>query len=138
MPWLELSRLLGEHVGRWNYWGKNCSNMVLPLASHQKPCVFCKKNKLKPWQVKSWCIPEVTPEFIKHREHILELYHKPYDSKRSMVCFDEKSIQFWHKLQTHWLSDLGTPLDKTMNTKEMARVICSCSSSRRLAFVMCW
>jgi len=52
-----------------------------------------KKNKLKPWQVKSWCIPEVTPEFIKRMEHILELYQKPYDSKRPMVCFDKKSFR---------------------------------------------
>jgi len=26
-------------------------------------------------------------------EHILELYQKPYDPKRPMVCFDEKSFQ---------------------------------------------
>ncbi|MDL1912159.1 IS630 family transposase, partial [Chloroflexi bacterium CFX6] len=26
-------------------------------------------------------------------EHILELYHRPYDPKRPLVCFDEKSIQ---------------------------------------------
>jgi len=26
-------------------------------------------------------------------EHILELYHKPYDPKRPLVCFDEKSLQ---------------------------------------------
>jgi DDE superfamily endonuclease len=26
-------------------------------------------------------------------EHILELYQKPYDPKRPMTCFDEKSIQ---------------------------------------------
>lgn len=52
-----------------------------------------KKNKLKPWQVKSWRIPEVTPEFIKRMEHLLELYQKPYDPKRPMVCFDEKSFQ---------------------------------------------
>jgi hypothetical protein len=26
-------------------------------------------------------------------EHILELYQKPYDSRRPLVCFDEKSIQ---------------------------------------------
>jgi hypothetical protein len=26
-------------------------------------------------------------------EHILELYHKPYDPKRPLVCFDEKSTQ---------------------------------------------
>lgn len=26
-------------------------------------------------------------------EHILELYQKPYDPRRPMVCFDEKSVQ---------------------------------------------
>lgn len=26
-------------------------------------------------------------------EHLLELYQKPYDPKRPMVCFDEKSLQ---------------------------------------------
>jgi hypothetical protein len=26
-------------------------------------------------------------------EHILELYQKPYDPKRPLVCFDEKSVQ---------------------------------------------
>jgi hypothetical protein len=26
-------------------------------------------------------------------EHVLELYQKPYDPKRPMVCFDEKSLQ---------------------------------------------
>jgi transposase len=26
-------------------------------------------------------------------EHILELYHQPYDCKRPLVCFDEKSVQ---------------------------------------------
>jgi hypothetical protein len=52
-----------------------------------------KKNKLKPWQVRSWCIPEVTPEFIKRMEHLLGLYQKPYDPRRPMVCFDEKSFQ---------------------------------------------
>lgn len=26
-------------------------------------------------------------------EHILELYQKPYDSRRPLVCFDEKSMQ---------------------------------------------
>ena len=26
-------------------------------------------------------------------EHILELFQKPYDSKRPLVCFDEKSFQ---------------------------------------------
>ena len=36
-------------------------------------------------------------------EHILELYQKPYDLKRPMVCFDEKSFQ----LLAHITNSLG-------------------------------
>lgn len=36
-------------------------------------------------------------------EHILELYQKPYDSKRPMVCFDEKSFQLLAHI-THTLA----------------------------------
>ena len=36
-------------------------------------------------------------------EHILELYQKPYDFKRPMVCFDEKSFQ----LLAHITNSLG-------------------------------
>ena len=35
-------------------------------------------------------------------EHILELYQKPYDPRRPMVCFDEKSVQL--------LAHITTPL----------------------------
>jgi len=40
-----------------------------------------------------WCIPAVTPEFIKRMEDILDLYAKPYDPKEPVLCFDEKSKQ---------------------------------------------
>ena len=52
-----------------------------------------KKNKLKPWQVKSWCIPTITPEFLRRMENILALYAQPYNPQRPLVCFDEKSYQ---------------------------------------------
>jgi len=32
-------------------------------------------------------------------EHILELYHRPYDPKRRLVCFDEKSLQLLANLR---------------------------------------
>jgi hypothetical protein len=35
----------------------------------------------------------VTPEFLQQMEAILELYQQPYDPRRPMVCFDEKSVQ---------------------------------------------
>jgi len=43
--------------------------------------------------VKSWCIPEITAEFLQKMEHILWLYALPDDLLHPLVCFDEKSIQ---------------------------------------------
>lgn len=38
-----------------------------------------------------WCIPSLTPEFIKRMEHLLALYEKPYNPHEPVLCFDEKS-----------------------------------------------
>jgi hypothetical protein len=43
--------------------------------------------------VKSWCIPEITPEFLAAMEYLLELYAQPYEKARPLVCFDEKSVE---------------------------------------------
>jgi len=37
-----------------------------------------------------WCIPEKhSAEFVYHMEDVLEVYHRPYDPKRPVVCVDE-------------------------------------------------
>ena len=49
---------------------------------------------MKPWQKKMWCIPpESDAEFVWGMENVLAVYHRPYDEKRPVVCFDEKSKQ---------------------------------------------
>lgn len=41
-----------------------------------------------------WCIPpEANAEFVCAMENVLEVYHRPYDPKRPVVCLDEKSKQ---------------------------------------------
>jgi len=41
-----------------------------------------------------WCIPpERNAEFVFAMENVLETYKRPYDSKRPVVCMDEKSKQ---------------------------------------------
>jgi hypothetical protein len=41
-----------------------------------------------------WCIPpEQDAAFVCAMEDVLEVYHRPYDRKRPVVCFDEKSKQ---------------------------------------------
>ena len=41
-----------------------------------------------------WCIPEKhSAEFVFHMEDVLEVYHRPYDPKRPVVCIDETFTQ---------------------------------------------
>ena len=52
-----------------------------------------KKNELKPWKKKEWCIPKLSGEFVARMEDVLDLYHEEYDRERPVVCFDESSKQ---------------------------------------------
>jgi hypothetical protein len=43
---------------------------------------------------KGWCLPEgPSGEFVAAMEDVLEVYHRPYDPERPMVCMDEASKQ---------------------------------------------
>jgi DDE superfamily endonuclease len=43
---------------------------------------------------KGWCLPEgPSAEYVAAMEDILEVYHRPYDPKRPMVCLDESNKQ---------------------------------------------
>jgi hypothetical protein len=58
---------------------------------------------LKPWQKKQWCIPpEANAEFVCRMEDVLEVYKRPYDPQRPVVCLDETSRQL--------LADTRAPL----------------------------
>ncbi len=46
---------------------------------HQHRGTLPEKNALKPWRVKSGCIPLLTRLFIEQMEAILYLYQQPYD-----------------------------------------------------------
>jgi len=52
------------------------------------------KNELKPWLVKMWCIPpKANGEFVWKMQDVLEVYKRPYDPLRPVVCMDETSKQ---------------------------------------------
>ena len=49
-----------------------------------------KKNELKPWQSREWCIPASgESDFIAAMEDILDVYARKYDKKHPLVCMDE-------------------------------------------------
>lgn len=41
-----------------------------------------------------WCIPpKQNAEFVAHMEDVLEVYSRPFDKKRPVICMDEKPFQ---------------------------------------------
>ncbi len=49
---------------------------------------------MKPWQKEQWCLPpEGDAEFVAAMEDVLEVYHRPFDPQRPLVCLDEASKQ---------------------------------------------
>src|SRR3982751_4418145 len=67
-----------------------------------------KKNQLKPWLKQQWCIPpKSNAEFVCAMEDVLEVYQRPQDPKRPLVCMDETSKQ--HVLETRdvWPAEPG-------------------------------
>ncbi len=45
---------------------------------------------MKPWLKKQWCIPpKENAEFVWKMEDVLDVYKRPYDPNRPMVCLDE-------------------------------------------------
>ena len=53
-----------------------------------------QKNELKPHLKKYWCMPRgQDAEFVACMEDVLEVYHRPLDPARPLVCLDETSKQ---------------------------------------------
>ena len=60
-----------------------------------------KKNELKPWLNKEWCIPpKQNAEFICQMEDVLDIYQRPYDPDFPQVCMDESSKQLIGEVRT--------------------------------------
>ncbi len=53
-----------------------------------------EKNELQPHRKEQWVIPpEQNAEFVAAMEDVLEVYQRPHDPQRPLVCLDEQSKQ---------------------------------------------
>lgn len=67
-----------------------------------------KKNEIKPWQKKEWCIaPEGNAEFVCKMEDILDVYKRSYDPLRPVVCMDESSKQLLKEVRNPIAAECG-------------------------------
>src|SRR4029077_8764410 len=60
-----------------------------------------QKNDLKPWRRQRWVIPpQANADFVCAMEDVLEVYKRPYDPERPVVCLDETSKQLIGETRT--------------------------------------
>jgi hypothetical protein len=53
-----------------------------------------KKTPLKPHQKEHWRIPpKENAAFAANMEDVLEVYRRPYEERRPIICMDEQPIQ---------------------------------------------
>ena len=64
---------------------------------------------------KMWCIPpHQNGAFVAHMEDVLEVYSRPYDSKRPVVCMDEQPTEL--HFDSRETIDLKTIILKKLTT----------------------
>jgi len=69
-----------------------------------------EKNDLKPWLQKQWVIPpQANAEFVCAMEDVLEVYKRPHDPERPVVCVDETSKQLIGETRTPIPAAPGRP-----------------------------
>jgi transposase len=69
-------------------------------------------NELKPWRRQEWCIPAANAEVVYHMEDILDVYKRPVDPKRPLVCFDFHWLRRWCSSKTN-----STPIRQIVSMK---------------------
>ena len=74
--------------------GKLVELRYIDGVSYEMVRQVLKKNALKPWLTRRWCIPpKANAEFVWRMEDILSVYTRPYDPKHPLICLDEVSKQ---------------------------------------------
>lgn len=64
---------------------------------------------MKPWKREQWVIPpEHNGDFVAQMEQVLEIYKRPYDPQRPVVCMDESPRQLIRETRTPLLARRGT------------------------------
>ena len=67
-------------------------------------------NEIKPWLKRTWCIaPTGNADFVCRMEDVLEVYQRPLDPMRPVVCLDETTKQLVSETRTPLPAAAGRP-----------------------------
>ncbi|MCK5478827.1 MAG: IS630 family transposase [Methylococcales bacterium] len=102
-----------QGYNRWNLRLLANTMVVLDYVDSVSPETVrqvLKKNAIKPWQRKEWCIPaRENADFVCAMENILDIYKQPYDKRFPVVCMDESSKQHLRETRKKLPMEPGKP-----------------------------
>jgi DDE superfamily endonuclease len=93
-----------------------------------------KKNDIKPWLVKTWCVPpKADAECVWRMEDVLQTYLLPYDPSYPMVCFDEACTQLFGEVRPAQRTrrDRAARIDYEYERKGVCHQLMLCEPLRR-------
>ena len=66
--------------------------LIEGAISRETVRVILQEHDLKPWQEKMWCIGTLDAEYIRKMEDVLDVYERPFDARKPVLCLDEKPV----------------------------------------------
>lgn len=86
---------------------------IVPSVSHETVRQTLHANEIKPWRKRQWCIaPTASAEFVCRMEDVLEVYQRPLDAKRPVVCLDETTKQLVKETRAPLPAVAGRPVSE--------------------------
>ena len=68
-----------------------------------------KKNELKPWLKKQWCVPpKEDADFVASMEKVLDLYQEPMNINEPLITMDELNKQLTKEVRTPMPAQTGS------------------------------
>ena len=84
---------------------------VVDSVSHETVRQTLLTNEIKPWLTRQWCIaPTASADFVCRMEDVLEVYQRPLDPRRPVVCLDETTKQLVSETRTPLPAARGRPV----------------------------
>jgi len=102
---------------------------LVPTVGRETIRLLLQSHDSKPWRIKSWCVAELTPEYIRKMEDVLATYERPLNEKQPVVCVDEKPVQV--------LADMRHPF-RPENRGRLPNRITSMDDSERPISSVAW
>ena len=102
---------------------------IVPSVCHETVRQTLRAKDLKPWLQRQWGIaPTASADFVCHMEDVLEVYNRPFDPLRPVVCLDETAQQLVSETRTPQPAAAGRPVRHDYEYERQGGPLCSGSA----------